>query len=71
MGKKYTINHNLHNSGISGIATGTYFVKVVDPNTIKLALNAQNLYLNNTVSITGTTATDVHKITPSIPVGET
>ena len=58
-------------SGISGIATGTYFVKVVDPNTIQLSLNAQNLYLNNTVAITGTTATDVHKITPSIPVGDT
>jgi hypothetical protein len=63
-------SNNVSDNGISGIATGTYFVKVVDPNTIKLALNAQNLYLDNTVSITGTTNTDVHKITPSIPVGD-
>ena len=38
--------------------------------TGKSSLNAQNLYLDNTVSITGTTNTDVHKITPSIPVGD-
>jgi len=61
---------SLSSSGtISGITTGTYFVKVVDPNNIQLALNAQNLYLNNLIQITGTLGNDEHKITPSIPVG--
>ena len=69
-GEKIYYQPQSTNSGISGITTGTYFVKVVDPNNIRLALNAQNLYLNNTISITGTTTTDVHKITPAIPIGD-
>jgi len=69
-GEKIYYEPQSTNSGISGITTGTYFVKVVDPNTIQLSLNAQNLYLNNTIAITGTSFTDVHKITPSIPVGD-
>ena len=69
-GEKIYYEPQSNNSGISGISTGTYFIKSVDPNTIQLALNAQNLYLNNIISITGTTATDVHKITPAIPVGD-
>ena len=69
-GEKIYYEPQSNNSGISGISTGTYFIKSVDPNTIQLALNAQNLYLNNIIPITGTTATDVHKITPAIPVGD-
>ena len=69
-GEKIYYQPQSNNSGITGIATGTYFVKIVDPNTIQLALNGQNLYLNNTIEIKGTSNTDVHKITPSIPVGD-
>ena len=57
------------NSTITGITTGTYFVKVIDPNNIKLALNAQNLYLNNFIQVQGTVGNDQHKITPAIPIG--
>ena len=69
-GEKIHYQPLTNNSKISGIGTGTYFVSVVDVNNIKLALNAQSLYNGQTIVFTGiSTATDTHRITPSIPAG--
>ena len=67
-GEKVYYQPQSTNSGITGIGSGTYFVKVIDVDNIKLSLNGQSLYSNNTVSIVGSNSTDEHKITPSIPV---
>ena len=68
-GEKIYYQPLTNDSKVTGITTGTYYVNVVDVNNIKLSLNPQNLYLGNTIAISGS-GTDTHKITPSIPVGD-
>tara|TARA_B100000427_G_scaffold175279_1_gene145750 strand:- start:3 stop:11099 length:11097 start_codon:yes stop_codon:yes gene_type:complete len=68
-GEKIHYQPLTNDSKVTGITTGTYYVNVVDVNNIRLSLNPQNLYLGNTIAISGS-GTDTHKITPSIPVGD-
>ena len=52
-------------SGVSGISTGTYYVNVVDPNNINLALSPSALERQVYYNITGIGATGEHRLTPS------
>ena len=53
-------------SGVSGSATGYFYVNVIDNNTFKLALNPSNLYRNNFEEIKyDGVGTGTHTITPA------
>ena len=64
-GEKIYLNIST-NSGITGISSGYYYIKVVDDNSLKLAKNYRNLYNNYFESIKwNNIGTGNHTITPA------
>tara|TARA_B100001287_G_scaffold62682_1_gene50868 strand:- start:17185 stop:27846 length:10662 start_codon:yes stop_codon:yes gene_type:complete len=67
-------NHNFRNgervyyeltSGVTGIATGNYYVFIIDINNIKLAFSRASLNNQVFINFTGVSAGSEHKLTPA------